>query len=153
MSHPKINYRSGYKYQLHTDYPIKTTIKPEKEIDEKFIKLDLQGNLTILSGYAWDGPSGPVIDTNENMRASLVHDALYQLMRHKKLPSKKCKDKSDKLFKKICIQDGVPSAIANAYYLGLKVGGKPNVKPENKKEIHTAPITEISESDFAITAL
>ena len=30
---------------------------------------------------AGDGPSGPAIDTKNFMRASLVHDALYQLMR------------------------------------------------------------------------
>jgi hypothetical protein len=139
MSQSKIKYRSGYKYQLHSNYSIKTTIKPKNEVDERFIKLDLSGNLTIVSGYAWDGPSGPVIDTKENMRASLVHDVLYQLMRHKKLSSSKYKDKSDKLFKKLCKEDGVASAIAHVYYLGLKAGGKPNTLPENKKKVHTAP--------------
>lgn len=139
MAREKIKYRSGYKYQLHEDYSIKTNIKPKKVVDDQFIKLDLAGNLTILSGYAWDGPSGPVIDTEENMRASLVHDAFYQLMRQKRLTQKSNKDKADKLFKKMCIKDGVPSAIAHAYYLGLKVGGKPNTEPKNKKKIHSAP--------------
>jgi hypothetical protein len=32
-------------------------------------------------GYAWNGPSGPTLDTRNFMRGSLVHDALYQLMR------------------------------------------------------------------------
>jgi hypothetical protein len=37
--------------------------------------------LWIVTGYAWDGASGPTIDTRSVIRASLVHDALYQLMR------------------------------------------------------------------------
>ena len=69
MTENVIEYRSGYKYQLAKDYLIATNIKPDKDIDEKFIKLDVNGNLTILEGYAWDGPSGPVLDTKENMRA------------------------------------------------------------------------------------
>ena len=139
MAASKIKYRSGYKYQLHTDYFIETKIKPKKIIDDKFIKMDLAGNLTIVEGYAWNGPSGPVIDSKENIRASLVHDALYQLMRHRRLTQKSSKEKADKLFKKLCIQDGVPRAIAHIYYLGLKAGGKPRTEPKNRKKIHTAP--------------
>ena len=71
MAESFIEYRSGYKYQLASDYSIEINIKPAKDIDTKFIKLDTKGNLTIIEGYAWDGPSGPVIDTKENMRASL----------------------------------------------------------------------------------
>jgi len=139
MSTNTIQYRSGYKYQLASDYSIKTTIKPGKDVDTKFIKLDLNGNLTIVEGYAWDGPSGPVIDRKENMRASLVHDAFYQLMRNRCITAKKYKDKADKLFKKICIKDGVSGRTAQIYYLGLKLGGKPSTEPKNKKEIHIAP--------------
>jgi len=139
MSNPFIEYRSGYKYQLAFDYPIKVNIIPKEEVDEKFIKLDKAGNLTVVGGYAWDGPSGPVVDTKGNMRASLIHDALYQLMRYKHLTAKKHKDKADKLFKKICIIDGVPRRMAQIYYLGLKLGGKPSTDPKNKKKVYRAP--------------
>ena len=139
MPKPYIEYRSGYKYQLASDYSIKISIKPKKDIDTKFIKLDTKGNLTIIDGYAWDGPSGPVIDRKENMRASLVHDALYQLMRHRKLTAKAHKDKADKIFKKICIEDGISKKTAAIYYYGLKIGGKPAADPKNKKDIQKAP--------------
>ncbi|GMQ83853.1 MAG: hypothetical protein BMS9Abin06_0597 [Gammaproteobacteria bacterium] len=139
MPNPFITYRGGYKYQLASDYSIKITIKPKKNVSGRFIKLDTKGNLTVVDGYAWDGPSGPVEDTHENMRASLVHDALYQLMRNKYLTAKQYKDKADKLFKKICIEDGVPRITAQIYYLGLKLGGKPSTDPKNKKKIHRAP--------------
>jgi len=139
MADEFIEYRNGYKYQLASDYSIKTTIKPKQDVDTQFIKMDTDGSLTVKSGYAWDGPSGPVVDTEDNMRASLIHDALYQLMRHRKLTAKEHKEKADKLFKKICIQDGVPKETAHVYYLGLKIGGKPSTDPKNKKRIFEAP--------------
>ena len=139
MSKSYIRYRSGYKYQLATRYSMTITIKPKKNIETEFIKLDRKGKLTIKKGYAWDGPSGPVVDTKKNMRASLVHDALYQLMRLEQLSSDNYKDKADKIFQNICIKDGVPKKIASAYYYGLKLGGDPATKPENKKKIHKAP--------------
>ena len=137
-----IEYRSGYKYQLASDYSMKTNIKPVKDIDTRYIKLNKNGNLAIAEGYAWDGPSGPVIDTEENMRASLVHDALYQLMRHRKMTVKAYREKADKLFRKMCIEDGVSKTTARIYYLGLKLGGRPSADPKNKKVIHQAPEDE-----------
>lgn len=139
MATSHIRYRSGYKYQLATSYSMPITIKPKKDITIEFIELDTKGTLTIKAGYAWDGPSGPVVDTKENMRASLVHDALYQLMRLKKVSATAYKDRADKIFKSICIKDGIPKKIASAYYLGLKLGGKPATDPKNKKKIHRAP--------------
>lgn len=112
------SYFYSYKYQLTTEYTIKTGIKPKKDVDGKHIKLNMSGHLLIADGYAWDGPSGPVVDTKENMRASLVHDAFYQLMRQRHLSAKAHKDMADKFFKKICIQDGVTPATAKIYYLG-----------------------------------
>ncbi|MCH8807455.1 MAG: DUF1353 domain-containing protein [Planctomycetes bacterium] len=139
MAAKKISYRSGYKYQLATAYPIKINIKPKKDIDTEFIKLKKPGDLTVARGYAWDGPSGPVVDTRQNLRASLVHDALYQLMRHNELSVKTHKDKADKLFKKMCIEDGISKVTAQIYYLGLKLGGKPATDPQNKKKTKKAP--------------
>ncbi len=139
MPNPFITYRSGYKYQLAADYSIKTIIKPKKDVSGRFIKLDTNGNLTVLDGYAWDGPSGPVEDTKENLRASLVHDALYQLMRNRHLTAKQYKRKADKLFRKMSIEDGVPRITAQIYYLGLKLGGRPSTDPKNKKKILRAP--------------
>ncbi len=37
----------------------------------------IDGVLTIRSGYAWDGPGGPAMDTPAAMYGSLSHDALY----------------------------------------------------------------------------
>ncbi len=81
-----ITYRSGYKYQLVKDYRIKISIKPSHPVHcEEFIALDTDGSLTVCEGYAWDGATA-LYDTRRNKRASLVHDALYQLLRKEKLP-------------------------------------------------------------------
>ena len=76
-----IFYKQGYKYQLVEDCFLLTAIFPAKDISSDFITLSQTGLLTIKKGYAWDGPSAIAIDTLNFMRASLLHDALYQLMR------------------------------------------------------------------------
>ena len=79
-----IKYRKGYKYQLAEDYVCKTYIAPCKDgcADTGYLHLDpIDERLTIKRGYAWDGPSGPTIDTKNSMCGSLEHDAKCQLMR------------------------------------------------------------------------
>ncbi len=134
-----IKYRAGYKYQLAEDYQIVTSIKPPADVVTVFINLDKNGYLEIKSGYAWDGTSGPVVDTTNNLRASLVHDALYQLMRKRKISAKEHKDRADRLFRKICKEDGVLSPLAQIYYEALKKLGKPSTDPKNAKKIKCAP--------------
>jgi hypothetical protein len=136
-----IRYRADYKYQLANSYKINISIRPSSDIETDFINLDTDGNLLVQKGYAWDGPSGPVIDTDENMRASLVHDALYQLMRNEELSSKTHRKAADQLFKDICKDDGVSNLRASAYYKALRKFGKPATSPQNKKIVHRAPKT------------
>jgi len=80
MEKGKIFYRKGYKYQLHVDYQILIPIHGFS-INTLYLELTQAGLLTICQGYAWDGASGPTIDTKSSMRAALVHDALDQLLR------------------------------------------------------------------------
>jgi methyl coenzyme M reductase gamma subunit len=67
-----------YKYQLMEPYELPIGIRGYT-IDTHYLKLSEDGDLTISNGYAWDGPSGPTIDTKDFIRRSLVHDALYQM--------------------------------------------------------------------------
>lgn len=71
-------------------------------------QLDLysDGRLVIANGYAWDGPSGPTLNTESSMRGSLVHDALYQLIREGLLPAS-LKPTCDWELAEICIEDGM----------------------------------------------
>ncbi len=139
MTRGYIRYRGDYKYQLASEYRIKINIHPANAIITDFVDLRVDGELIVKNGYAWDGPSGPVLDTKENLRASLVHDALYQLMRLEKLKSRTHRKTADKIFRNICKKDGVPSITANVYYKALRRFGKPATSPENKKKIRRAP--------------
>ena len=139
MTKGYIRYKSDYKYQLAESYEISISIQPSHNIITDFITLDTQGNLVVKKGYAWDGPSGPVKDTDENMRASLVHDALYQLMRNDELKSRTHRKTADKEFKRICLEDGVSRLRASVYYKALRKFGKPAASSQNKKKIARAP--------------
>lgn len=134
-----IRYRSDYKYQLAEGYAINTPIKPKTDIKTDYIDLDTAGNLTVKKGYAWDGPSGPVKDEKENMRASLVHDAFYQLMRIETLKTRTHRKAADQLFKDLCKADGVSNLRASVYFKALRKFGKPAASPQNKKRIARAP--------------
>lgn len=118
---------STKKYALHTRYTIYTTIPKEKAKTTKLI-LYRDGQLTIHAGYEWDGASGPTIDTPSTMRASLVHDALYELIR-KGLLDIKYKEHADRLFYSVMLQDSAPLTRfkrlrAWYYFKAVKVFGK-----------------------------
>jgi len=136
-----IRYKSDYKYQLADSYEITTSITPKTNIKTDYIELDIDGILLVKQGYAWDGPSGPVKDTEENMHGSLVHDALYQLMRNNELSSRTHRKAADQLFKDLCKTDGVSNFLASIYYKALRKMGKPAASPQNKKKVHRAPAT------------
>lgn len=137
-----IQYNGGYKYQLKQTYTVNIDIKPPQNINDgdlQFVKLDIDGNLTILKGYAWDGPSGPTIDTKNFMRGSLVHDALYQLMRENKLDENTYRDKADRILQQICREDGMSDIRAWWVYQGVHLFGKPSADPAKKRPLTKAP--------------
>ena len=101
-----MRYCKGFKYQLKKQHIEHVKIYPKKTIKTSFITLTPEGILTIRAGYAWDGPSGPSIDTDSFMTASLVHDALYELFR-KKLLNIKWRERADKELRRICIRSGM----------------------------------------------
>lgn len=84
-----IKYRRGFKFQLSEGFvcTVHEDLAPEVgPISIPFIRLGMEGRLVILAGYAWDGPSRPAFVTRNFMQASLVHDALYELIRKKFIP-------------------------------------------------------------------
>ena len=57
-------------------------------------------------GYAWDG-ADLCPEVKAVMRASLEHDAVYQLIRKRELP-RSWRAEADRLFRRLCIEDGMP---------------------------------------------
>lgn len=121
--------RRRYKYNLHEEVVYDTGIKPDAPADLGLVTLDADGRLTIRPGYAWDGPSGPTIDTPSFMRGSLVHDALYQLLREGKLPQHRRKA-ADRILSDICREDGMSKLRAAWVYRGVRAGGASSARPD-----------------------
>ena len=133
-----MKYRSGYKYQLAEEYRVQTGIKPTSEKRVGFLLLAPSGILHISAGYAWDGGSGPTLDTKSTMRAGLVHDALYQLIRADLLSQSRRKD-VDKVFHGVLREDGMWKPRAWYYYQAVRKFGLSASSAENRKKILTAP--------------
>lgn len=136
----QIKYREGYKYQLADSYRIKVDLTPfPLPVNLPFIRFTHAGELVIKKGYAWDGASGPTFDTLNTMRGSLVHDALYQLMREGCLDPDVYKDQADRLLQKILCEDGMSSIRAWMWYQGVKIGGKEAATNKDQNPILVAP--------------
>ncbi len=139
----QIHYRHlrRYKYQLRKDYTVDIEIHPEIEVRiSDYVVLTPEGKLTIKARYSWDGPSGPTIDTANFMRGSLVHDALYQLIREGHLDGEGYRRKADDLLKEHCLEDGMSAFRAWYVHKAVCWFGKPAIMLKEKftKE-RTAP--------------
>jgi hypothetical protein len=98
--------RKKYRYNLHEDISFETDLPVPQGTDLHYLAIDDRGLLTLRRGYAWDGPSGPTIHTANFMRGSLIHDALYQLIREGVLPSI-ARKRADEILRDECRRDGM----------------------------------------------
>lgn len=134
---PRIAYRAGYKYQLAETYEIDTQILGYN-VRTEWISLDGTGKLTIRAGYAWDGASGPAADTQSIMRGSLVHDALYQLIRLGLLDHR-FKRLADDLLRECCLRDGMLSPLAWLTWKAVDKCADGATRPEAERPVIYAP--------------
>lgn len=81
------------------------------------------GRVEAKQDYAWDGPSGPTIDTSNTLRASLIHDVLYQSIRDRRLPLKDRK-LADRVFRHILKEDGVSLIRRYVWYWVVRLFGR-----------------------------
>ena len=131
-----IQFKKGYKYQLFKMYKIKTDIKPVKNVKTHFLSLNTDGLLIIKRGYSWDGASGGAIDTKNFMRASLVHDCLYQLITMRKI-KRSCRKQADLLLQAICREDKMSKFRAWYVYRAVRRFG--GLFSKKEKKVYTAP--------------
>ncbi len=134
-----IKYKKGFKYQLNEEYTLQIMVYPYPyDIDLEYIGLTTSGELTIKKGYAWDGASGPTIDTANTIRGSLVHDALYELMRRECIPQK-WREQADIILWKLIREDGMGSFRAYWWHREVKKWAAKAASPESRKRICEAP--------------
>jgi hypothetical protein len=131
----KLRYQllANWKYRTVGPCSVETEIL-DIVIDTPYAFLGTTGYLTILAGYAWDGASGPAIDTKTFMRGSLVHDCLYQLMREGLLDREIYRPYADELLRKICLEDGMWKARANWVFWAVRSFAARSSEPEKKPE-------------------
>lgn len=135
-----IQYKSGYKYQLAYTCQLRlpNELWPGAYIGAGYIHVDSFGLMTILKGYAWDGCSGPTIDTKSSMRGGLVHDAGYQLIRLG-FYYPDTKDTWDALAEAIWKGDGMWHWRASAWDKMLHKFGWGSTKPSAERPTLVAP--------------
>ena len=130
-----MKYRSlkHWKYELLEDMECDVDIPNEGAMSD-YITLDY-GELTVLVRYAWDGPSGPTFDTPTNMRASLFHDALCQLI-GERLLDKKYRKYADELLRIHMLEDQIKDA--NGLLVIYGPGGMVLYQAKKKKGLKRA---------------
>lgn len=119
----KIQYENlcKYKYRLLADLVLQSSIKGIF-LRTEYIELRYDGQLTLRKGYAWDGPSGPTVDTEDSLAGSAGHDALYQLLTLKAIPAH-LREAADNDLRRWCVEDGMLPARAAYWYEGVRVFG------------------------------
>ena len=133
----QIAYKKGYKYQLIGRYVhLLHGVFPDTSAEFARIEHD---KLIIYIKYAWDGASGPALDTLNFMRGSLIHDTLYQLMRAGALPTSYRKE-ADKELVRICREDGMSRLRAWWVYKAVHTFAARLATPEKVRKIYYAPI-------------
>lgn len=136
----QIEYSEGFKYQLRKTCVI--TIPALRMyaglVSTRFITIGKGGRVVIKVGYAWDGASGPTIDTLSSMRCSLVHDVLYQLMRMGMI-HENFRGMADELLCEIGQKDKMWVWRVHAWHKILEWAGKSSATKGNVKKIIKAP--------------
>lgn len=107
--------------------------------DWNFLKLEKGGILTIKQGYRWDGATNGTVDRYHNHRSSLLHDAIYDLMRLEYLEPDNLnadtidlnftgyhnRKMADMIFYMIAIEDGDTKNGAKTDYFFVRTAGWP----------------------------
>lgn len=126
--------RRRWKYRLFETEAYATDIKPAAHISTEFIDMTVTGIVTVKAGYVWDGASGPTFDTKNTFTASLIHDALYQLMREGLL-DRKWRKRADKILYEILRSRGMWKFRAKLWYRAVRA----SAGPAAESDVLTAP--------------
>ena len=127
MERKAVKYESlaKWKYRLTAPFTLDTQVRGHS-CKTEYIQLWDDGRLILAKGYAWDGPSGPTIDTADSMRASAGHDALYQLISLRAIPAD-LRVVADRDLRRWCIEDGMTPLRAEAWYHAVRAFGGAHV--------------------------
>ena len=117
-----------YKHKLFKSYRIQTTYRPKKRIETEFITLCKNGVLIIKIAYRWNGLTF-FPEIKSMIRASLIHDALYELMKERLLDYKTDRNTADNLFREESVKDRTWRIVTEPVYIVLRTMGAGFAKP------------------------
>lgn len=106
-----------WRYSLKDNESVDIAGFPDFSIDF-FAKLE-KGKLLIFKGYAWDGATGPVFQTDTTKKASLVHDVLLQAIDIGVLDKSYLKA-ADGLYREIAKSNGMSGIRAGLHYYAMR---------------------------------
>ena len=112
----------NYKYRIYKTFTLDAGFTIDKPIKTHFSSMDEAGNLTIESGFCWDGASG-AIDTDSIMRGSCAHDALCNWMDQGLLDRDKYWKPADELLVRLSEKDGMSGFRQGAVYAAVRLWG------------------------------
>jgi hypothetical protein len=108
---------------------VKAILSPKVELYKEYTSIQKKETvykLLIKKGYRWDGPSGPTLDTDNFMLPSLVHDALYQLLRTTEfgINAQEVRKAADRILYELCRSEGMSWLRAKyVHFFVRKFGG------------------------------
>jgi len=103
-----------YEYQLPVSWP-----PIEMTIVTPYVTLTLTHMLVLQKGYSWNG-ANVVPDGTKILRASVIHDALCQLIGMGKLPKSPYRKLADQTLYHICRMDGMSWIAATTMYYAVR---------------------------------
>lgn len=128
----KIKYKHGFKFYLAEDFSLRIDGLPDANVLPLYKMSMANGTLTISKGYMWDKG----FRDKRFVRATLVQEALYQLIRLGYLPYE-WRSKSNAIYFGLLVEDGVPKPIAWMMKKWVDVFG--NVAANKTRKVLVAP--------------
>lgn len=99
------------------------------------------GTLFVYEGAPWDGPSGPALDSECFMDASLAHDYLYLMMEKGVLPQSE-RGRADKTMRALAKNHGMGFFRRMWTYAAVRVGGASHAQLVDKTIATTPQISD-----------
>jgi len=143
-----INYIGWMADHVAKNMPGASVIDLDNEQHKMFFRLEPGGILNVKKGYRWDGPTPPgkmaKPDDYEQilMRATVVHDTLYDLMREGELDDAclfggangfENQLVADNSFYRIALEDSGSRSKTGGWWYGIRLGGFPNTCQDSVK--------------------
>jgi hypothetical protein len=127
MSIMELEEITAWKYRVRVKEEYQTGIKLSVPAYLGPLTMRPDGTVILGVGYAWNGASGPAINTDTNYTASAFHDALYQMIREGLLKMSDRK-RADEILRELCLRAGMNKFRAWYFYHTVRRFGAKHCK-------------------------